>query len=67
MFRFSSLSHRQVISPYRGNCTIYDTVCEIKPLLFNEFSFFVYKYVIEFMLTAYEQVVSCQPKRVVYS
>jgi len=29
MFRPSSLGH-QVISLYRGNYTIYDTICEIK-------------------------------------
>jgi len=67
MFRLSSLGHHQVISRYRGNCTIYDTVCEIKSLLLNEVSFFVYKYVIQVMLTACSQAVSCQPKHVVNS
>jgi len=43
MFRPCSLNHNQVISLYRGNYTMYDTICEIKSLLFNEISFFVYK------------------------
>jgi len=46
MFRPSSLGHHQAISLYPGNCTIYDRVCEIKSLLFNEVSFFVYKILI---------------------
>jgi len=29
MFRPSSLGHHQVISLYRGDYTIYDTMCEI--------------------------------------
>jgi len=29
MFRPSSLGHHQVISLYRGKCTIYDVMCEI--------------------------------------
>jgi hypothetical protein len=41
MFRLSSLGHHQVISVYRGNCTIYDTIPKIKSLLFNEISFFI--------------------------
>jgi len=46
MFRLSLLGRHQVISLYRGNYTIYDTMCEIKSLLFNEISFFVNKIII---------------------
>jgi len=43
MFRLYSLGRHQVISLYRGNYTIYDTICGIKSLLFNEILFIVYK------------------------
>ena len=43
MFQPSSLDHHQVTSLYLGNYTIYETIREIKSLLFNEISFFVYK------------------------
>jgi hypothetical protein len=39
MFRPSSVGHHQVISIIRGNYTIYDTLCNVKPLVFNEISF----------------------------
>jgi len=38
MFRPSSLGHHQVISLYRGNYTIYDTIFDIKSLLFKLFN-----------------------------
>jgi hypothetical protein len=38
MLRPSSLGH-QIISIIRGNYTVYDTICNVKPLVFNEISF----------------------------
>jgi len=43
VFWLSLLGHHQVIRLYRGNYTIYDTIYEIKSLLFNEILFFVCK------------------------
>jgi len=41
MFRPSSLGHHHGMRLYRGNYTIYDTMCEIKSLLFNEVCYVV--------------------------
>jgi hypothetical protein len=43
MFRPFSLGHHQVISLSRGNYIMYDIMCDIKLLVINEISFFVYK------------------------
>jgi len=38
MFRPVTLGHRQVVSLNRGNHTMYDKICGIRSLLFNESS-----------------------------